>query len=102
MHSIPFVFLGEPSTYWNLYYGWGLLVAVLTLTLAIILWTTSALARRDQRTAGAICAIIAVDSLASAYISFSYFYVPPSIVYSVVSVILSVATVQLLRPGKTL
>jgi hypothetical protein len=33
MKSLPFVFMGERSTYWNLYFGWGILVGVLLLTL---------------------------------------------------------------------
>ena len=35
MRNIPFEFMGEHSTYWNLYFGWGLLVGVLLFTLAI-------------------------------------------------------------------
>lgn len=38
MKSVPFEFMGERSTYWNLYFGWGVLVAVLLLALASILW----------------------------------------------------------------
>jgi len=38
MRNIPFEFMGERSTYWNLYFGRGLLLGVLLLTLAITLW----------------------------------------------------------------
>src|SRR5262249_40199981 len=36
MKSVEFEFLGERSTYWSLYFGWGLLIGVLLLLLAII------------------------------------------------------------------
>ena len=45
MKSGEFEFMGERSTYWSLYFGWGLLISVLLLTLAIILWFLSDLAR---------------------------------------------------------
>src|ERR1700675_1664314 len=38
MKSVEFQFLGERSTYWSLYFVWGLLVSGLLLTLAIVLW----------------------------------------------------------------
>jgi hypothetical protein len=49
MKSVEFEFLGERSTYWSLYFGWGLLISVLLLTLAIILWLLSDLARLAPR-----------------------------------------------------
>jgi hypothetical protein len=49
MKSVEFGFLGERSTYWSLYFGWGLLVSVLLLTLAMILWFLSDLARLAPR-----------------------------------------------------
>ena len=50
MNDIPFEFMGERSTYWNLYFGWGLLIGVLLFTLAIILWLLSDLGRIARET----------------------------------------------------
>ena len=33
-----FDFAGQASTYWHLYFGWGLLVALLLLTQSLTLW----------------------------------------------------------------
>ena len=97
MNDIPFEFMGERSTYWNLYFGWGLLIGVLLFTLAIILWLLSDLARIGSRNVGAISGIVSATSLVAAYLSFRFFYIPPFLIYSLISVILAAAGVQLLR-----
>jgi len=97
MKSVDFVFMGEHSTYWNLYFGWGVLVAVLLLALAIILWPLSDLARLAPRRVGIITGIISANCLVGAYLSFRFFYIPPFLSFSAICVILLTATVQLLR-----
>jgi hypothetical protein len=79
------------------YFGWGLLVGVLLLTLAIILWFLSDLARVAPRRLGVITGIISVSCLVGAYLSFRFFYIPPILFFSAICVILLTATVQLLR-----
>ena len=97
MKSVAFEFMGERSTYWNLYFGWGLLISVLLLTLAIILWLLSDLAHLAPRSVGIISGIISATSLVGAYLSFRLFYIPPFLFFSVICVILLTAAVQLLR-----
>src|SRR5215831_1864623 len=72
MKSVEFEFLGERSTYWSLYFGWGLLIGVLLLTLAIILWLLSDLARFAPRRLGVIAGIISGSCLVGAYLSFRF------------------------------
>src|SRR5215831_7564626 len=97
MKSVPFEFMGERSTYWNLYFGWGVLVAVLLLALASILWILPDFAMFRPRSAGAISAIVSSASLVSAYLSFRFFYIPPFILFSIICATLAGATTQLLR-----
>jgi len=63
MKSVPFEFMGERSTYWNLYFGWGVLVAVLVLAFASILWILPDFATFRPRSAGAISAIVSRETL---------------------------------------
>src|SRR5258708_5106620 len=97
MKSVDFVFMGERSTYWNLYFGWGVLIAVLLLTLAIILWLLSDLAHLAPRRLGVVVGIISASCLVGAYLSFRFFYIPPVLFYLGICVILLTAAVQLLR-----
>ena len=77
MKSVAFEFMGERSTYWNLYFGWGLLVCVLLLALAITLWLLSDIAHLVPRSVGIISGIISATSLVGASLSFRFFYIPP-------------------------
>lgn len=97
MKSIGFVFFGERSDYWSLYFGFGLLIGVLLFTLAIILWFLADLAHLVPHRLGVITGIISASSLVCAYLSFRFFFTPPVLLYSVICVILPTAAVQLLR-----
>ena len=95
--DVPFVFMGERSTYWNLYFGWGILVGVLLLALAGILWILSDVTTLRPRSSGAISAVISTTSLVGAYLSFHFFYIPPFVLYSIICTTLLAATLQLLN-----
>lgn len=97
MKSVDFLFFGERSTYWNLYSGWGLFIAVLLLTMAIILWLLSNLAKLAPRQVAGITGISAASLLGCAYLSFRYFYLPSSLLLSATLFILLAATVRLRR-----
>jgi len=96
MKSVDFNFMGEHSTYWNLYFGWGLLIAVLLLTMAIVLWLLADMTPSAPRRLGAIIGIISANCLVGAVLSFRYFYVPPCLFYSAIFLILFAASAQLL------
>lgn len=97
MKSLPFVFMGERSTYWNLYFGWGILVGVLLLAFAGILWILSDVTTLKPRSVGAISAVVSTMSLVGACLSFRFFYVPPFVLFSTICTTLLVATLQLLN-----
>ena len=95
--NTPYAFFGERTTYWGLYFGWGLLVPVLLLALALILWILSGLAHLDPRSIGTICAVLSAASLVGASISFRFFFTPPILTYSTICILLMTAALQLLR-----
>jgi len=97
MKSVELEFFGERSAYWSLYFGWGVLVGVLLLTLAIILWLLSDLARLAPRPVGVISGISSVSCLVGAYLSYRFFYIPPILFFCLTCVILVAAAVQLRR-----
>jgi hypothetical protein len=100
MMIIPFEFMGERSTYWNLYFGWGLLVGVLLLTLAIALWLLARLVNVDARSVGTIAGMFSAASAVSAYLSFRYFYIPPFLFFLVIAALLATTAVQLLKSDR--
>ncbi len=97
MRSVDLVFVGEHSSYWNLYFGWGLYIAVLLLTVTIVLWFLSGFARLAPQRVGIMIQLISVSSLAGAYLSFRFFYMPPFLLLSAIFVILQIAAIRLMR-----
>jgi hypothetical protein len=97
MKIIDFEFMGEHSTYWNLYYGWGLLVGLLLITLAAILWLLSDLVLLAPKRLGIITGLFSAVSAVGAYLSFRYFYVPPLVSFVAICLILLSVAVRLLR-----
>jgi hypothetical protein len=97
MKTLQFEFMGEHSSYWSLYFGWGLWMGVSLLTLAIILWLLSDLAHLAPRRVGVIIGVISASCLIGAYLSLCFFYIPPFLFYSVICVVLLTVAVQLLR-----
>jgi hypothetical protein len=98
MKAIDFVFFGEHTTYWNLYFGFGILIGVLLLAFATMLWLLSDLARVAPRRLGMITGFISAICLVGAYLCFRFFFTPPVLLYLVICGIMLVASVQLLRP----
>lgn len=97
MKSVDFEFLGARSTYWNLYFGWGILVSVQLLTLSLILWLVSDLVRLAPRRLGVITGIISACCLVGAYLSYRYFYIPPFLFYLAIWIMLMTVSMRLLR-----
>lgn len=97
MKAVKFEFWGNYQSYWNLYFGWGVFIAVLLLTLAIVLWLLSDLARLAPRRLGAITGIITAFNFVGAYFAFRFFYLPPFLLFLAIGAILLTATVRLLR-----
>ncbi|MBW8816160.1 MAG: hypothetical protein JF588_22310 [Caulobacterales bacterium] len=96
MKSIDFNFMGERSAYWSLYFGWGLLVGVLLLTMAVALWLLSDLADLAPRRVGVLAAVVAATCATGAYLSFRFFYVPPFLAFAANGVILLTVAARLL------
>lgn len=93
----PYRLFGERTSYWGLYFGWGLLVPVLLLALAVVVWILADLSHVSSRKVGAIAGVLSLASLVGACISFRFFFTPPVLTYSVICILLMTAAVQLRR-----
>ena len=102
MKTLQFEFLGEHSSYWSLYFGWGLWTGASLLTLAIIVWLLADLARVAPRRVGVIAVVIAASCVIGAYLSLRYWYFPPFVFYSVICAMLLTVAVQLLTRDELL
>jgi hypothetical protein len=97
MKAVKLEFWGNYQSYWNLYFGWGVFIAVLLLTLSIVLWLLSDLARLAPRRLGVTIGAITAFNFVGAYIAFHFFFLPPFLLFLAIGAILLTATVRLLR-----
>jgi hypothetical protein len=74
MRSVRFVMFGAERTYWDFFYGYGVLVAVTAGFVAVLLWT---LARTDRGASRPIALLTAVAQLGFAAVSFRWFFWAP-------------------------
>jgi len=97
MKHVRFEFLGEYTTYWNLYFGWGIFIAVLLLTLAFVLWFLADIAPLTPRRIGVITGLLSAASFACAYLSYRFFFIPPFLLLLIIGLIMLKTAIQLLR-----
>lgn len=99
--NTPYAYFGEHTSYWGLYFGWGLLVGIQLLTSAAVLWFLSGLAHASSRNASFICGAFSATSLCGAVLSLRFFCTPPLVTYSATCILLMIAALQLSkRPGQ--
>lgn len=80
MKSQSFVFQGLARSYWDFFFGYGLLTAFNCFVEAAVLWQVARLANPSDRSAGQVmAAIFLIANLAHGYLSWRYFFFTPVI-----------------------
>jgi len=98
MKSVLFGFAGQTTTYWNLYFGWGVLVGILLLALAVIVWLVAELVPYAPRIVAGISGVVAGTSVIGAYLSWRFFFLPPCLLFLAIAILLAFAILALILP----
>ena len=77
MKSHSFDFSGSVRSYWDLYFGYGLLAALNCLIEAVLFWQLATLAARSLRDIRPIIALFAAANLAYAAMVLKFFFFVP-------------------------
>jgi len=93
MKNHPFDMEGFRRTYWDLYFGFGLIVSVFLLMQAVVLWQLGSLAKIDSLRVRPIVGSFFVVFVANAVLSWKYFFSIPAIMCAAISVCLALAFV---------
>ena len=96
MRTHVFNFAGAHRSYWQMYFGYGLLAAGVCFVEAALLWLIAPMAGTDARRLAWITGLLIVANLAHAAIIATYFFYPPLVADVVVALLLGLA----MRPGK--
>lgn len=91
MKAHSFNVLGSNRTYWDFYFGFGLIISGYLLVQAVVLWQLGSLAKREPAQVRAIVASFLVAFIVNAFLSWKYFFVIPLINAILISVCLGLA-----------
>jgi len=85
---------GFRRTYWDLYFGFGLIISGYLLVQAVVLWQIGSLAKTDPLRVRPVVASFFVAFLVNAVFSWKYFFAIPLIMAVAISVCLALAFVM--------
>src|SRR6516162_6660322 len=89
---------GFKGTYWDLYFGFGLIISVYLLVQAVVLWQVASLAKTDAIRVRPIVVSFLVAFVINAALSWKYFFIVPVVLAVLTAICLAIA---LLLAGRT-
>src|SRR5438132_4754294 len=93
MKSHSFQAEGFKGTYWDLYFGFGLIITVYLLVQAAVLWQVASLARTDVTRVRPIVVSFLIAFVINAALSWKYFFAVPVVMAGVVAICMPTALV---------
>ena len=91
MKSHSFNADGFNRTYWDFYFGFGVIISGYLLVQAVVLWQLGALAKTDALRVRPIAASFFVAFLVNAFLAWKYFFAIPVVMAVAISVCLALA-----------
>ena len=93
MKSHSFESEGFKGTYWDLYFGFGLVISVYLLVQAAVLWQVGSLAKTDAILVRPIVVSFLVAFIINAALAWKYFFVVPVVMSGVIALCLTISLV---------
>jgi hypothetical protein len=93
MKNHNFVTEGFKRTYWDFYFGFGVIISGYLLVQAIVLWQLGSLAKTDTLRVRPIVASFFVAFIINAVLAWKYFFAVPVVMAVAISVCLALAFV---------
>jgi hypothetical protein len=97
MKAHHFDLAGSSRSYWDLYFGYGLLAAVVVLVEALLLWQLAGATESARPLVTSIAVLVLAYNVAHLVITARYFFVTPMIPDALIAACLAVALVLLRR-----
>jgi hypothetical protein len=93
MKAHSFDALGSERTYWDFYFGFGVIISVYLLVQAVVLWQLGSLATSQPSRVRPITASFFVAFIVNAFLAWKYFFAIPVIMTVAISACLALAFV---------
>ncbi len=94
MKANRFEVIGSSRTYWDFYFGFGLIISVLQLVQGVVLWQLGSLAKTEAARLRPIIAAFFLAFVGNAILSGMYFFVIPVVMATVIAICLTLAFVM--------
>lgn len=93
MKSHSFEVIGSTRTYWDFYFGFGVIISLYVLLQAVVLWQLGSWAKTDALRVRPIVASFFVAFIVNTVLAWKYFFALPVIMSVAISVCLALAFV---------
>ena len=79
MKSRAFNVMGSMRTYWDFFYGYGLIVAITLLVQGILFWQLATIAKNNAAPIRPIILLFCFNFLATTVVAWKYFFIAPAV-----------------------
>jgi hypothetical protein len=93
MKAHSFNVLGSNRTYWDFYFGFGVIISGYLMVQAVVLWQLGSLAKSEPSRVRAIAASLFVAFIVNAFLAWKYFFVIPVVMAISISACLALALI---------
>ena len=95
MRSHRFAFAGASRSYWDFYFGYGLMAAFVVLVEAVLFWQLAGGVAASRSLVRAVATLFLLYNVGHALLAARYFFITPIIPDVLLAALLGVAVVQL-------
>jgi phosphoglycerol transferase MdoB-like AlkP superfamily enzyme len=89
MKSRSFNVMGSMRTYWDFFYGYGLIVAITLLVQGILFWQLAIIAKTNAPQTRPIILLFCFNFLATTVVAWKYFFIAPAVTELLIAVSLA-------------
>jgi len=93
MRAYTFAMQGFTTSHWRSYRGFGHLLTVLLVLMAVLCWLVSRLSKTQPAAARPLIATLLLGSVAITALSWGYFFTPPAVTATLATVTLAAALI---------
>ena len=91
MKAHSFNVMGSMRTYWDFFFGYGLILSILLIIEGVLFWQLATLAKTDATRIKPIVALFSLSFVGTAIIGWKYFFVAPAVMELLIAVCLATA-----------
>jgi hypothetical protein len=91
MKAVHFTVMGADRSYWDFYFGFGVMISVYLFALAVILWQSASLAKSDATRTRPMMLTLLAAYLIIGVVGWMYFFAIPVIMAAVICVCMILA-----------